>query len=122
MCSSAREDRNSAFTLLEVLLALTIFSVAILAILSAVNISQRANSHAEKLQEAAALAQNQLELAVDRPADALSPKQGNDGLFAWSVEYAEKSQGLMMASAMVQWQERNEPQSFRVSQIFKPVK
>jgi prepilin-type N-terminal cleavage/methylation domain-containing protein len=116
-----RQSRaTSAFTLLEVLVALTILSAGILAVASAFNSSQRASTRAARLQEASELAQNQLELAVVKSGTALQPAQGVAGLFTWSIEYTNKPEGLVLASATVKWTDRGSPEQFQVSQLFHP--
>lgn len=113
-------DRRRAFTLLEVLVSMMILSVGILGVLRIFSMCVRANAHAANLEEAVRMAQNQLALATAASGQSLSPSQGTSGRYQWSLEYAQKSEGLVLALVTVQWTEQGQEQQFKLSQLFLP--
>jgi prepilin-type N-terminal cleavage/methylation domain-containing protein len=112
--------RGRGFTLLEVLVAMTILSVGIIGVIGAMSLSMTASSNAARIDEASRLAQNQLELGVSAPGDGLEAKTGTSGRFMWSLTYQEKPHGLCSATVVVEWMEYSQTQSYRLSQIFVP--
>ena len=111
---------DRGFTLIEVLVALTILAVGILGVMVAFSVATRTSSHNVRLTEAVAIAQRELELAVIVPADSLTPSKGSSGPYTWTVNYAEKIHGLGLASVAVCWTERGQGQVFRLNRIFLP--
>jgi len=112
--------KHRAFTLLEVLVASTILCVGIIGVLGASSVSMRTASGALRLDEAVSIAQRQLELTTAAGLVALGPRTGGQGRYRWTVELAERPEGLMMASVLVSWPERGRTQQFRLSEIFIP--
>ena len=103
------------------MIALAILTMGILALLGAVSTTLRASNSGMRLAEATEIATNQLEIAVTRPSAELHPREASKGPFHWSLQYAPKPQGLVMASVLIEWTEHGEPRSYRVSQLFRPT-
>lgn len=112
--------RAQAFTLLEVLVATTLLATGIVGVLATFSLSVRAASASEHLEDAVQLASVRLELAVATPADRLRPESGNAGRYAWDVAFTDKPEGLVLATIRVTWSESGRPQTFQLSQLFKP--
>jgi len=117
-----RDSRRApaAFTLLEVLVATTLLATGILGVLAVFSLSVRSASAAEHLDDAVQLAGNHLELAVAMPPDRLPPVSGNSGRYAWTINFTEKPEGLVLATVRVTWSEGGSPRAFQLEQLFKP--
>lgn len=116
------ESRGAAagLTLLEALVALTIFSVGIVGLASGLSMSRRAGSEAVLLDEAVLIAQRELAAATARRGQELGPLSGVAGRYRWEVNYVEKRQGLVVATVRVTWSMRGQIQHFALSQLFLP--
>ncbi len=109
-----------AFTLLEVLVASTILSFGILALLQAYSISTRVVSRSLRLDKAASIAQRELVLAEAVPREQLAAKSGVDGKFRWKLILEGKPHNLVMGTVQVRWQEKGKREEFKLSRIFSP--
>lgn len=115
-----RYAQRGAFTLLEVLVSLIVLAVGIMGIMAAVLAGSRAGSEALRLEEAVAIAQRELELATNKPADQLTEAAGSSGYFQWTVNYRNKPHNLVLASVNVQWRQQGEPRDYELLQVFAP--
>ncbi len=113
----ARGD-HKAFTLLEVLVASTILGIGILGVLGAFSISMRASSRAMRLDEAVTIAQREMELTTSAGMAAMGPRKGNQDIFQWTVDLADRPDGLTMAAVSVTWPQRGQMQQYRLAEIF----
>jgi len=111
---------RSGFTLMEVLVAMTILAVGIVGVVAALGQSVRAASSASHLEEAVEIAQNQLALAVRARADALAGGSGTTLRYRWSLGYAQKPHELSVASVTVEWLDHGQMQAYTLSQVFRP--
>ncbi|HET6429934.1 MAG TPA: type II secretion system protein [Phycisphaerae bacterium] len=109
---------KGGFTLIEVLVALTIFSVGILAVLSAFSRSFQAGSEAARLEGAADLAEQKLHLAGIAGGEA-SPR-GESGRYRWEAKLRSKPLGLTCAVVEVTWLEQGVTQRFRMEKLLPP--
>ena len=108
------------FTLIEVLVSLTILAIGLIGIMSAFSFSTQIATRSVRLADAATIAQSKLELIVAGQANHLEPNTGSVGLYQWEITFEERDLGLALASVVVRWTERGTPKSFRLSQIFWP--
>lgn len=123
MCASERAtrfDRLRGFMLMEVLVALAIFSVGVVGVLAGLLRSFQAGSHAVLVDEAALIAQRQMALATTVSGDELQPTNGSSGRYKWRVGFLEKDHGLVLASVEVNWLAKGQVQQFALSQLFLP--
>lgn len=111
---------SRGFTLIEVIVALTVLAVGILGVVDAFSSCGRVASHSLRVAQAMNIVQKELELASVTPASSLAPKTGSVGQYSWQVEFAEKPHGLVRATVEVRWTEQGKPQVFQLSQIFRP--
>ena len=111
-----------AFTLIEVLVAMTILAVGILGILGALHLSAQAAARGFRAEEAAALAERELAGTIAVPRESLSDKAGTDGRYAWTVTITDTlaSEQLKRVTVTVRWMEREQERTYQLSQIFLP--
>lgn len=102
------------------LVAVTVLGAGIIGVIGVFTLCQRASARALHLEDAVNLAQSQMELAVAKPRDSLEPTAGSTGAYRWTLEYAEKPSGLVLATVTVTWPESGELETFRLSQVFRP--
>lgn len=110
------KSKQSGFTLVEVLIALTILSVSVLGIIQSISVCSHNATKALRLTEATGIARREMALAVLAKGSG-SPATGGDGVFQWKVETSEKAENLLLISVAVTWQERGRPQVFRLSRM-----
>ena len=111
------------FTLIEVLVAMTILAVGVLGVLGAFHLSMQAASRAFRVDEAAGLAERELQRAIAVPKESLADKAGTEGRYTWTVTITDPpaSQRLKCVTVTVRWLERDQGQTFQLSQIFHPM-
>jgi type II secretion system protein I len=107
-CGSHASAGARAFSLFEVLLALTIFSIAIVAIAEGITVHLRAERLAEETTRAALLAQNILaEIRYAESFDLTTESgelDGEDAGFAWEYETsATDIDGLYRIRIVIVW-------------------
>lgn len=84
---------NQGYTLIEVLIAIAIFSIGFLAVAAMQTTSVKGNASARRATEATALAENQIERLLELPYDdndldpALNPHEATQGPYTinWNV-------------------------------------
>lgn len=78
--------RSEGFTLVEVLVALTISTVGLIAALGALSLADSASARVENLRRAQLIAESQLNAAVVGPLDRMGTSEGKSGRFTWVME------------------------------------
>lgn len=126
---------NKGFTLVEVLVAMTVFSVALLELGRMQIVASHVSSAAGRLTRATALAQDRLEQLMALPSDdALlsdltpvgqttaytdpNPPQGYT--ITWNVDANNPTVGMATINLTVAWQNRGKPKSF-TSAVYKEI-
>ena len=104
----------------EVLVALTVLSMGIVGVVGAFCHCQRAATGNLRFDEAAAIAQRELQLAMAKSLNNTSDIKGTSGLHSWTVTFQEKALGLIQASVVVRWPLSGRMQEYRLSEIFQP--
>src|SRR5436309_436775 len=121
---------NKGFTLIEVLIAMTVFSVAILGLGRLQVVASQVNSAAGRLTRATALAQDKAEQLLALPyGDALladltpvgqstphsdpNPPQGYT--IKWQVDADTPTTGIKIINLTVAWNNRGKPKSFTLA-------
>ena len=120
--STALRRDHAGFSLVEVLVAMTILAGGIVAVLSAFSLSMRTANDATRLEGAAALAEWQLETAIQLPAERLLGSSGSSSTYQWKVSFSPKPQNLVVARAVVEWFEQGRRRQFRLARVFWPRK
>ncbi len=112
---------RTGFTLIEVLVALTVFAVGVLGASAAFSVSMRAATSAGRLDQAVSLAREQLALAVAVSQDHLDPREATTDLFRWRVNYEAKPEGLVAATVVVEWLDAGVPREYVLAELFTPA-
>ncbi len=121
---SRTEDIRRGFTLIEVLVSVSILSFGIIGVLEAFSLSLRAGSRAAHLGEAVDVAQRELELTAVATASGgdLMPQTGKSGRYNWELKLREIQHGLTLATVEVKWLERGKHDTFKLSRVLLPDK
>ena len=120
MSSRHADHDDKAFTLIEVLIAVTILSGGILAVVGGFSVAVRAGVRAARMDGAVRIAQRELELMMLSGPEASPTSTGSEDRYAWQTSLSESREGLMMAAVVVKWSDRGEEQFYRLSRIFLP--
>lgn len=113
-------SKKTAFTLIEILVAVTIVGAGILGVVAAFSVSLQAGSESARIRDAVRIAERQMELKVAEPAERLGDDRGSEGAYTWNLNLSQASEGLVLARITVTWSQRGRPQSFRLSRVFRP--
>jgi len=113
--------RRSGITLVEVLVALSVFSVGTLGLLAALFLSSNVSARSEHLDTAVALARTKLQETIAGAAGEAPISQQPNGRFAHAVTVKERPGGLMAATVKVRWLEGGRMQEYALSEVFRPV-
>ena len=81
------KPRQSGFTILEVMIAISILAIGLLAVFSGQNMAIRGNDRASHLTEGMTLAQDKMEELLALPYDSVTTGSGTQGNYsiAWTV-------------------------------------
>ena len=81
------KPRQSGFTILEVMIAISILAIGLLAVFSSQNMAIQGNNRANRLTEAMTLAQDKVEELLASPYDSVTTGTGTQGNYsiAWTV-------------------------------------
>ncbi len=108
---------QQGFTLLEVLVAMSILASGIVGVLVTVSGCMRAMSRGERLLAAVSLASRLLEESVATIEEASHEETGQERAFTWRVSAAPKSDLLRVITVGVQWTERGQTITYQLSQL-----
>ena len=81
------KPRQSGFTILEVMIAISILAIGLLAVFSGQNMAIQGNNRASHLTEGMTLAQDKMEELLALPYDSVTTGTGTQGNYsiAWTV-------------------------------------
>ena len=108
-----RQRKNAGFTLLEIMIALAIVSIALTALLSLGNRTIAVHDRLQKITQATLLAQHKMS-ELESSASALAGDESGvfdepNNAFTWRVDYAETPlPSIRMVSVTVTWGEEND--------------
>lgn len=111
---------RDGFSLLEVIVAMTVLGVGILGVMAALSMSLRIDGESTRLVGAVEVAERELVAATLVPTGSIQATRGVDGTYQWTVAYAQKSEQLFLVSVTVQWMARSEAKQYRLSRAFRP--
>ncbi len=115
----AAERHGLAFSLIEVLVALTVLSVGVVGVVGAIAMSVRTAGSDFRLDEATVVAEARMAETVHTAAAELADRSGTDGLFRWQVDLSRRQHALMVAVVTVRSQERGAWRQFELEQVFR---
>jgi prepilin-type N-terminal cleavage/methylation domain-containing protein len=121
-CSLSVQIRSSAFTLIEIIMAMAILAVGIIGVVRLLPVGLRTSKSAEMLTKAAFLGQKKTEELKLAGFEALSGQsialQGEQGQYSWLAQVSAvslaglaSSEDIRRLSLTVSWQERGSPRS-----------
>lgn len=120
MWSTSRATRPArGFTLVEVLVALTIFSVGVLGVLAGLSLAGRAGGHGENFARAAAICEQQIQQAALPASPNLAAKRGSTDRYTWKLEYHRLPHGLARASVTVNWLQNGQPEELQLHRLIR---
>jgi Tfp pilus assembly protein PilV len=108
-------------TLVEVLVALTVFAMGVLGLLGAIVLSSNVASRSERLDGAVALADTKLAQATCALANQIEAQHGQDNRYSYDLTFESRPGGLVMGKVTVQWLESGRVQKYTISRVFLPT-
>ncbi len=105
---------------MEVLVSVTILGAGIACVVTAFSQSLQTSSRVARLGQAAAVAEQELELAAAVSAANLAPKSGVSGRYKWRALYSSYGPNLYRATIRVEWNDKGQRQEFELSRVFLP--
>lgn len=101
-------------------MAVTILSAGVLGLMTTIRLGSQTASQATNANGAVILAKELLEAATCIPRSNLEAGEGSRGRYNYMISYEEKPHNLMAATIMVNWLERGQTETMRLSQVFLP--
>lgn len=112
----SRNKPSIGFTLIEVIVAMTILSVGAIGVLGTISLALQTSSESLRLSAATALGDRLL-----REVEATNgPASGSEGNFSWKLSFAEKPHRLVLASVAVEWLNRGKATHLVLSRLYLP--
>ncbi len=113
--------KSKGFTLVEVLVAMTVLSTGIIGVLGAFSLSLRAGGGSQRYSQAVEIAERELELACASADGEVRTGSHSDGGFTWIVSGKNVSRELKLAKIDVKWTAQGASRSFQLSRLFVPL-
>ncbi len=106
---------TTAFTLIEVIVALAILGTGITAVFGVLSVCSRAAHHNRMLTQAVLLAESELARASLVKRTEFGTQDGTSGPFKWQVDIASTPvEDLAAIKVTVTWSEQKRPQSYEL--------
>lgn len=107
--------RRRAFSIIEVIVAMTILGISMTAIFAAIATTSRAAHHARMQTEAVLLAESLLTEATLAPSRSYSTRAGAHEAFTWQVQTGQTPvEELGFVKVTVHWQEQQRDQEYEL--------
>jgi type II secretory pathway pseudopilin PulG len=103
----------SGFSLVEALVAMTIFGLVILGVVGGFSMVQDTFTQAARRDAAIAVVRRQLALVTLQPAAS----HGTEGPLEWAVTIVEAEHHLAVATVTVNWKDKGKSRQLKVSQV-----
>jgi len=104
-------------TLMEAVVAMSIFAVGVVGLLGVFTSSVRAYRDNERREQAVEIAQRKLTAVVACVAGAAEDGEGREGAFSWKCNVQPRAEGLTLGTVEVRWQERGRTERFELSEL-----
>ena len=112
---SHREESTAGFTMVEIVVALVISSITILAVFGAMRTCARAAHHTRMLTESVLLAESLLVEARLSENTVFETREGQDDLYRWKIQIAPTPvESLGAIHVQVEWQEQQRQQQYEL--------
>lgn len=118
-----KEAGAEGFSIIECMIALSIFSIGIMAVATLVLSSIGENASARRITEATALAETRLEQLMAMPYDDIVADQETQGAYtvAWEVTEGDIVAETKTITVTVTWWFRKKQRDVTVSHLFSPL-
>lgn len=119
--TSPFDHTRSSFTLVEVLVALTVASVGLLAVFTALRMAGATASLVHNQEQAQRLAERHMTSLLVERIEHMGSQKGQEGIFAWEdVTRATKDPDLAEVAVTVQWPHQGRTMRFQLVSL-RPV-
>lgn len=118
-----KKKDTAGFSIIECLIALSIFAIGILAVATLILSSIRSNASARRTMEATALAEARLEQVMAIPYDNIVAGESTQGPYtvAWEVAEDVILAETKSITVTVSWSYRGRPRNVTVHHLFTPM-
>lgn len=118
-----KQTNCDGFSIMETLIALSIFTIGILAVASLVLAAIGENASARRVTEATALAEDRLEQLMALSYDALAGNNVKIGAYevVWDVAENVISPQTKLITVIVSWQYRGKQRNVTIRHLFSPL-
>jgi len=111
-------ERRGGVTLVEVLVAMTVAAVGMMAAFGALRIAGDAVGRLREQEAAERLAENHMVSLLARPANDLQPADGVEGRYTWEEKIESGSvQDVARLVVTVEWQSRGRSMRFELASM-----
>ena len=107
-------------TLLETLVAMTLLSVSIVGLTSAISQNARLATSSIRSEEALGIARNRLALSVAEAEALPVPTRGTEQGYGWELSYEDRPHRLVLATVVVTWLDRGVERSLTLAEVYVP--
>ena len=109
------DSGSAAFTMVEIVVALTILSVTMVAVFGSLRMCATAAHHTRMLTKSILLAESLLAETIISENTAYETREGHKDLYQWKVQIAPTPvENLGAVHVQVQWMEQHRPQQYEL--------
>ena len=115
-----RRDGARAFTMVEVLVAMTILSIGMLVVSGSFSAASRAVARTRHMSGAAELAVGKLDEAATALPAEMTSASGSEGRYQWQRWFENKPHNLIKALVRVTWLQQGRTETLLLSRVIIP--